>query len=628
MTDVRSASYEASALGAARPGNWFIGMFRNWTFSLRAMTFSMMLAVAVVPIVVFYDWVARTSMENEIKQVDESHLIIAKNLSSTLSRYTRDTFAVFEFVLNNQSDHVGYPKLLKMFNICQVMVLDADNALVSNVAGANGHVKGPPSAGIIAEIRRLAAAKPGKVVVSGIRQGPDGSHFFIGKELQDGQIAIAPWSPNYVQKLQKSIAFGELGHSMMVDHEGLVVAHPNAEWQRINKDASKLSVVQAMLAGETGVMQFYSPPMDADMIAGYTSVPETGWGVMVPQPIRELEARADEVKATALYISALVVGLAAFVGLWFSKLLAAPIISLATTARRLATGDFSARVDTLPRYAPTEIGALSSIFDEMAADLQRKNDQLTESLTHEKQLSQERATLLAEARHAYEMKSQFVSTISHELRTPLTSIRGAVDLVLSGHLGPLGPKAESMLAVGQRNVGRLLTLVNDILDFSRLESGQLALHLAPVSAAQTLADAVEANTPFARDSDVTLVAHPPAPGFDVLADTNRIQQVLSNLVSNAVKFSHAGNKVEISAEIDGDMGVFRIKDHGIGISEDFQPRLFDRFTQEDSSDTRRVGGTGLGLAISKAIVENHGGTLAFETEINVGTTFSFTLPLA
>jgi signal transduction histidine kinase len=149
-----------------------------------------------------------------------------------------------------------------------------------------------------------------------------------------------------------------------------------------------------------------------------------------------------------------------------------------------------------------------------------------------------------------------------------------------------------------------------------------------VSAAQILSETVEANTPFSRVSKVSLNADLPGAAFDVLADDNRIQQVFSNLISNAVKFSHEGGSVEISAEMQDGFGVFRIKDHGIGISEEFRPRLFDRFTQEDSSDTRRVGGTGLGLAISKAIVENHGGTLDFESEVGVGTTFWFTIPLA
>jgi len=628
MTDVRSISYGAKGFSAGGPRSWIAKRYRTASLSLRAMTFSMMLAVAVVPIAVFYDWVGRTSFENEIQQVDESHLIIAKNLSSTLSRYAGDALAVFKFVLSNPNDTEGYPRLLRMFDICHVALLDADNRLVSLVAGENSHKKGLPSAEMIAELRDLTAGKPGEIVVSGIRQNDDGSHFFIAQLMADGGLAVAPWSPRYVRELQKSIAFGELGHSMMVDHEGRVVAHPNAEWQRIGKDASKLSVVQAMLAGKTGVMQFYSPPMDADMIAGYTYVPETGWGVMVPQPIRELEVRADAVKETALYISALVVTLSVIVGLLFSKLLAAPIISFATTARRIAKGDFSARVGTLPRYTPTEIGALAHSFDEMAEELQEKNAQLTKNLHMEKRLSNERAVLLAEAQRAYAMKSQFVSTISHELRTPLTSIRGSVDLVLSGHLGPLSPKAESMLSVGKRNVGRLLSLVNDILDFSSLDSGQLPLNLAPVPAAQILAETVEANAPFSRVSAVELHADVPDVAFKVLADDSRIQQVFSNLISNAVKFSHEGSSVEISADSQDGFGVFRVTDHGIGISEEFRPRLFDRFTQEDSSDTRQVGGTGLGLAITKAIVENHGGTLDYETEIGVGTTFWFTIPLA
>ncbi|WP_120503848.1 ATP-binding protein [Sulfitobacter mediterraneus] len=603
-------------------------LFRPRQMNLRTLSFLMMLAIAVLPVSVFYSWVGRTAFDNELKRVDENHLIIAKNLSSTLSRYSADAIAVFEGALTQNSDENSYGRLLNKFDICKVLFFNEHDDLLSQVGRQQASDQEIPSSEIISELRELAISKPGETFVSGIHQTKDGPHFFIFNLLNDGRFAIAPWSSSYVQKLQKSVAFGELGHSMMVDQNGLVVAHPNPEWERVNKNASKLPVVQAMLAGETGVMQFYSPPMDADMIAGFTSVPETGWGIMVPQPIRELEVRASAIQQTALYVSALGVALAIAVGLWFSRVLTAPIVSIATSAKRVATGDLSSRVEASGIYVPSEIEHLSRTFDRMVEDIERKNEQLNYQLQIEKQLSEERAVLLAEAQRAYAMKSEFISTISHELRTPLTSIRGSVDLALSGRLGELNAKIENILNVGRRNTERLLLLVNDILDFSSLEAGQITLNGDQVSAEKMLADAIEINAPFACNTKVKLIAHPISVPFDAIVDPERIQQVFSNLISNAIKFSGNGELVELSAEKEGEFGIFRITDHGNGVPKEFRPHLFDRFTQADSADTRQVGGTGLGLAISKALVEKHGGTIDFETAIGVGTTFFFKIPLA
>lgn len=604
-------------------------MLKICFLNLRAMTFWMMLFVAALPTAIFYSWVSRTSLEAEISQVDESHLVVAKNLSLALSRYSRDAISVFDFVVSHSEEGMAsYPKLLPMFDIGEVLLLDPDNQLILKLTIGEEHTEVTLDPNIIAELRLLTAAEPGEIVVSGLRQYDGAPHFFIAQLLADGTIALAPWSTRYVIELQQSIAVGELRLSMVLDHQGLVVAHPNLEWQRVSKDASGLSVVQAMLDGKTGVMHYYSPTMDADMIASYTYVPRTGWGVVIPQPMRELEAHAEAIKTSALYISALVITLSAIVGLLFSKHLTRSIVVLVGSAKRVARGDFSARLESLPRYTPYEMTNLAHSFDEMTDDIRKMNGQLTQSLLAERTLSNERAHLLAEAERANAAKSEFVATISHELRTPLTSIKGSIDLVQSGHLGALSSKAEKMLAVGQKNLGRLLSLVNDILDFSSLDAGQSKPDRLRLSADQILSDALDVNSPFILDREVTLVHIPTTVPFDVLVDERQVQQVMSNLISNAVKFSAKAGVVEVSTEIEGDFGVFRVKDCGVGISEKFWSTVFDRFTQEDGSDTRKAGGSGLGLAIAKSIVENHGGTIYFETELGVGTTFSFTMPLA
>jgi PAS domain S-box-containing protein len=222
------------------------------------------------------------------------------------------------------------------------------------------------------------------------------------------------------------------------------------------------------------------------------------------------------------------------------------------------------------------------------------------------------------------LKRDFVSTVSHELRTPLTSIRGALGLLASGTLGELDADAREMVAVAERNSVRLIELINDILDFERLESGRMEMHPRRTTLRVVIDRSLENVRTFADQAGVEIEVTSDA--GQVVADEDRIVQVLVNLLSNAIKFSPAGSTVSISSMVIGGQVECRVIDRGKGIPLEAQKNLFQRFQQVDSSDRRERGGTGLGLAISKAIVQQHEGEIGVESSPGVGSSFWFRLP--
>ena len=224
------------------------------------------------------------------------------------------------------------------------------------------------------------------------------------------------------------------------------------------------------------------------------------------------------------------------------------------------------------------------------------------------------------------MKSEFLSTVSHELRTPLTSIRGSLSLISSGALGTLPEQVASMVELAEDNSVRMTSLVNDLLDLAKLQSDQLVVEMQEVSLTKIVKDTIEENRPYANEYEVKFELIERVSQTFVNGDSLRLAQVLTNLLSNAAKFSPKKGIVKVELSRRDNEFVVSVSDMGAGVPNAFHDHIFDRFTQADSTDTRKKGGTGLGLNISKAIVEKHGGTIGFDSEEGSGSSFFFTLP--
>jgi signal transduction histidine kinase len=250
----------------------------------------------------------------------------------------------------------------------------------------------------------------------------------------------------------------------------------------------------------------------------------------------------------------------------------------------------------------------------------RRLEQEREEFTNELEVRNERLLELDR------LKDEFVALVSHELRTPLTSIRGYLELVLDGEAGEVTDEQRQFLGVVERNAHRLLDLVGDLLFLAQIEAGKLSLEVGAVDLAAVAAESVETARPLAEEKEITLtLATSPLP---LLAgDRVRLGQLLDNLVSNAVKFTPQGGRVDVRASSSREHAILEVRDSGMGIPADEQEHVFERFFRTTRATEQAIQGTGLGLAISNAIVHAHGGRITLASDDGEGATFRVTIPI-
>jgi signal transduction histidine kinase len=312
----------------------------------------------------------------------------------------------------------------------------------------------------------------------------------------------------------------------------------------------------------------------------------------------------DSVVAAVVGLAASALLVLAF-GAWIARRVARPIRTVTESAASVATGDLSTRLD---EHGPGEIGALKQAFNVMTRAL--------EANRHELVAQNERL------RASEQAKTDLISMISHELRTPLSSVIGFTTLLLHRDFPP--DERRRYLEIVDTEARRLAQLASDFLDVRLLDEGRLELDLHPVD----LTDLVQrqARLFFANQRDHALELEVPPEPVVVPADRDRIAQVVANLLSNAIKYSPEGGSVEVRLGRDNGHAVVSVTDHGVGIAQPEQDRIFEKFYR-GGAPAAGIPGTGLGLAVSRTIVEGHGGTIGFTSESGAGSTFSFELPV-
>lgn len=596
---------------------------RTVRIELQKLLLGFFITVAIIPVLFLGIWVQQSSLKSEIEAVEDKHLLLAKNLNSALSRYAVDLKAVFtEKAKHYQQDYpLETQALFDSFNICMMAYL-RDRQLVYKT----GKPDFLPKQGLtaLAENQKKAFTNPGIVIISPIILNTQNhpTIYLLRVEPDDNTLVIGAVSTEYFIEVQKAITFGELGHAAIVDQTGQAIAHPNENWQKTAKDMSQITPVKLMLQRQTGVVKFYSPALQADMIAGYSFVPETGWGAMIPQPYAELEKNANKNQIIALLVSLVGLIFAILVSWELTKRLLTPIQSVINASEILASGTEVKELKISGRLVPQEINTLIRSFDRMAVEVMKSRRYLearVEKRTRELKIAKEKADGASLA------KSEFLANMSHELRTPLNGILGYTQILKrSEHLR--GKERIGINVIHQCG-SHLLTLINDILDLSKIEARKLELEPKALHLPTLLQSVVEMCRIRAEQKSLEFTHHfssrLPA---GIYADEKRLRQVLINLLSNAIKFTEKGNvklQVDVLELSDTQVSLlFQVIDTGIGIIDSDFPKLFQSFEQV-GHHPKQSEGTGLGLSISQRIVQLMDGKINVRSQLGQGSEFYF-----
>ncbi|MDT5156613.1 MAG: hypothetical protein QOC61_2085 [Acidobacteriota bacterium] len=286
----------------------------------------------------------------------------------------------------------------------------------------------------------------------------------------------------------------------------------------------------------------------------------------------------------------------------------------------VATEEDDSALEELSRQNRDLVQVLSEL-EEKREQLEGLNGKLEES---NRELNQANAQL----RELSAMKEEFLALTTHDLRSPLTVISGVINFFTSGRLGDLTGEQKNMVQMMERNTQNLIELVNDLLDASKLESGTMRLDLAAIELPALVAELRHQMQPLAAEKEIALEEMIPADLPPLRADRAKLRRVLVNLISNALKFTAKGGRVEVYAAPEGAFVRVSVKDTGVGIAPDDLQDIFDKYAQARSRATRSEKGTGLGLYITRQLVDLHGGHIEVQSELGKGSTFSFTIPAA
>jgi signal transduction histidine kinase len=417
----------------------------------------------------------------------------------------------------------------------------------------------------------------------------------------------------FLSEVISGVKFGETGSAYLTDSEGLVIAHPDARYVLLPELAGPRREWVSHTNSGKRLARFVS----FENIEAYGSairIAGTPWYLVVQQDAAEV----DHQLVTALLKTGgvFLIGLvgAIFGGMAAARRIASPVLRLEKASAAIAGGDLGMRIDE--RRENGEFARLAGRFNSMASQLQ----------SYTTSLEQKVAEKTAELERANRHKSEFLANMSHELRTPLNAVIGFSEALKAEYFGALNQKQKEYVKDINESGQHLLSLINDILDLSKIEAGKMELTASRFNMALAIDNALTFVRERALGHRIHLKADIAPEVGEVVADERKVKQILINLLSNAVKFSHPDGWVAVTAARDKNAVMVSVQDAGVGIANEDQAAIFDEFRQVGGEGSAKAEGTGLGLSLAKRFVELHGGRIEVVSEVGKGSTFSFWIP--
>ena len=450
----------------------------------------------------------------------------------------------------------------------------------------------------------------------------------IAGTRRDAGVSVAEVNLKLIWDVVSQIKVGERGHAYVVDAQGRLIAHPDISLVLRNTDMSRLAQVSAARAATGATGGASERVQESDDISGrkvltaYAPVAPLGWLVFVELPATEAYAPLYAALQRLGVVLLAALGFAVLAGMFLAGRMVGPIQALRAGAERIGGGDLAQRIRI---KTGDELEALADQFNDMAGRLQ-------ESYAGLEQKVEERTREVEEKSRQLEMasqhKSQFLASMSHELRTPLNAIIGLTEMMVSNAARFGTEKAAEPLRRVHRAGSHLLGLINQVLDLSKIEAGKLELSPDVVALAPLITEVVDTARPLAEQNNNRLVVKSQENLGSLTVDPMRLRQILLNLLSNACKFTKQGEVTLLARKVidQGNWIEFTVSDTGIGMTPEQQAKLFEEFTQADSSTARQYGGTGLGLAITRKLARMMGGDVTLTSEAGKGSTFTVRLP--
>ncbi len=429
----------------------------------------------------------------------------------------------------------------------------------------------------------------------------------------------------YVWELLSKLRVGAKGYAYAVAHNGDLIAHPDISLVLQRRNVSHLEQVRSALrrAGdaERATWIVANNLVGQRVFSAWAAVPTLGAMVYVERPVEEVYGPlyTSLIRTSGLLLVGLCMSLVA--ALFVARRVVRPLETLRDGVERIGSGDMNQRIEL---KTGDEIEVLAEEFNKMTENLREAYSGLEKKVqqrTHELALANERLKELDR------LKSDFVSNVSHELRTPLTAIKGAVDLVLREVTGPLTEKQIHYLTRVRSNTQQLAGMINDVLDLAKIEEGKIELRPVRISLAGLMHEVVDTLRPVAAEKSIVIDAGALEPSILVWADRDKVNQMLTNLIGNAIKFTPPLGRVTVASTSGPEWVKVSISDTGPGVPLNERTRIFEKFYQAGDGG-RKPRGTGLGLTITKTLVELHGGEIWVDSEAGCGSSFHFSLPIA